>query len=328
MAQSIREFLLFIAVLLCTACPASAETNVGVILPYSGIFAKYGGLVRKGVESGRSAFVRALYEDEGCRAAPAVKAYRKLTDVDGVKVIFGPMCGSPQTAVAPLVKQGQQVVMLGNSAPEAVFELSGKRMFSAQPSIETEAKFIASEMNKRGIKAVALVFYENDFSRTHEAAFRTIYAGGVIEVFAFTSEDVSTIKSMALRLKQLAPEAVFSPDATPLLLGLLKELKAIGATSMPVWSVYSAQSEEVKKATAGVQDKLIYSYPDIGTEDALEYFPRKGMEMLSAAVGSCGDMPDCIIAYLHKSYPFNEHGTLQGGLALKTIRDGKFEYLK
>ena len=165
---------LLIEVLLCSMTSiglAFAETKVGVILPMTGDFAQYGDKVRQGLESTRPEGVRYIYEDEGCSPKTAVSAHKKLTAVDGVQLLIGPWCGSPQTAVASLLPRSRQIALLGSSAPERVFELSGGRMLSVQPSIEQESTFNAEQAYRIGARNVVIVFLENDFSRAHEAAF-------------------------------------------------------------------------------------------------------------------------------------------------------------
>ena len=43
-----------------------------------------------------------IVEDSKCSAADAVVAYRKLTDVNGVKIILGTSCSSAMLGAAPL----------------------------------------------------------------------------------------------------------------------------------------------------------------------------------------------------------------------------------
>lgn len=306
-----------------TVCAEDGETriSIGAILPYSGPFERYGALVRRGLELGRSPNVSILYEDEACEPGPAVKSYQKLAAVNGIRVYFGPLCGSPQSAIAPLLRKAGHIALLGASASERLFDISGGRMFSVQHSIEAESAFIANAMNARGLETVVLIFSESDYARSHEASFLKAYRGRVLDTIAFTT-DLGSVKSSALRIKELHPSAVFAPDASPLMMGLLREMGALRLQGIPVWSVYSAQSHDVSEAITGSPVPLIYSYPDIGANDALEYFPRRAMEILSSAANQCGTVPDCIQRYLREHYPFNNVGVLEGAHLLKTF-DGK-----
>lgn len=320
--------LIFLAVLvfLPLFVPAQlyGEVKVGAILPYSGMFARYGKVVRTGIEAGRAAGVEIVYEDERCEPMPAVRAYKKLTFVDGVKLFIGPICGSPQIAVAPLLVSNDQMALLGNAAPESVYTLSGKRMLSVQHSLESESSYIAAEMNRRGIRTVIILFSESNFSRTHEAAFRSAFNGKVIDTIALASEDATAVRGATLRIKKATPDAIFSPDASPILLGLTRELTRVDLNNLPVWSVYGTQTDSVLEAVGSYSGVLVYSYPDIGGEDALEYFPKKAMQMLSVAVNSCGEDVDCVLDYLTEHYQFNKSGFIESRFILKTIQGGKF----
>jgi hypothetical protein len=81
----------------------NAEGKVGVILPMTGDFARYGEKIRVGLESGKPPNVRYVYEDEGCEPRKAVSSYQKLSAVDGIRVFLGSWCGSPQLAAEVLM---------------------------------------------------------------------------------------------------------------------------------------------------------------------------------------------------------------------------------
>lgn len=303
----------------------SSPVKIGVLLPLTGAFAQYGSKIRESIAGFSRPEISLIFEDDGCDPKMAVDAFKKLSERDGIRFFLGPACGSPQKAVAPLVKSKDSLVLLGNSAPEAVYELAGGRMLSAQSSIEAESSYLAERMNEFSIQSVIIVFGENQFSRAHEAAFRAHFKGKIIETIAYDSFSASEIKSISLRIKQRDPEALYVPDASPLMMGLLKELRTIGVKGKKTFSVYGTQLEGILKVMGADGEGLIYSYPDI-TEDALEFYPRRAAEMLTDAVLACGEAPACVKKLLYK-HGFNEHGALAGKLILKTIRNGAFQRL-
>ena len=221
--------------------PALAETKIGVIATLTGPFARYGAKVQAAVSAVKSDSVSMVFENEGCEPKVAVSAFKKLSEVDRVRLFIGPGCGSPQSAIAPLLSRGGQLAVLGSSAPRGLFRQSDGRMFSTQPSIEDESTFLGNQLSERGVNSVVIVFSENGFSRAHEAAFRASYRGKILETFAYTSDAPAELKSIALKIKQLNAEALYVPDGFPLLRGFGRELRAIGA-ERPIYSVYSAQS--------------------------------------------------------------------------------------
>ncbi len=300
-----------------------ADTKIGVILPMSGDFARYGDKIRQGLESEQlPPGIRLVYEDEGCHPKTATTAYKKLNAADGINIFLGPWCGSPQTVVASLMKRNNAISILGSSAPRRVFELSGGKMFSVQHSIEEESKFNAENAYKIGVRKVVIIFLENDFSRAHEAAFRENFKGQGLETLTYSSPDASALKPLVTRIKQLGPDTLYVPDAFPLMHGLMKELAAIALNNLRVFSVYSAQSDDVLSAIGPVGDGLIFSYPKIDSE-ALLYYPKLAMQVLTFGLNACPTRdPNCISNAIKAQYKFDEYGVLPGELALKIVKGG------
>ena len=291
-------------------------------------FARYGEKIRVGLESKKASNVRYVYEDEGCEAKKAVSAYRKLSALDGIRVFLGPWCGSPQVAVASLLQRTEGFAILGSSAPERVFELSGGRMLSVQPSIEGESRFNAKEAYDLGARKVVIVFLENDFSRAHEAAFRQAFQGEVLDTLVYSSPDGSALRGLATKIKRLNPDTLYIPDAFPLIHGLTKQLSTVGVKGLRLMSVYSAQSNDVLEAVGSTGDGLILSYPKIEGE-ALHHYPQLAADVLMHGVGQCPELSsECLQRSIRSKYTFDEHGVMQGDVGLKIIKEGKFVWLE
>jgi hypothetical protein len=197
-------------------------------------------------------------------------------------------------------------------------------MLSVAPSIEAESTFNAKEAYRLGARKVVIVFLENDFSRAHEAAFRNAFQGDVLATLVYSSPDASALRAIATQIKQLSPDTLYVPDASPLMHGLARQLTNLGLTSLRLMSVYSAQSDDVLAAIGKSGEGLILSYPRIEGE-ALHHYPTVATEMLTFGLKECGEKtPDCVRRAITQKYHFDEHGTLNGELALKTISNGKF----
>ena len=54
-----------------------------------------------------------IVEDSKCAAQDAITAYRKLTDVDGVKIILGTSCSGAMLGAAPLAKEDGVIMFSG-----------------------------------------------------------------------------------------------------------------------------------------------------------------------------------------------------------------------
>ncbi len=307
---------------------AQAEHSIGIILPMTGEFARYGEKIRSGLETKKRSDVRYVYEDEGCNPKTAVSAHQKLSSADGIRVFLGPWCGSPQVAVASLLKRTRGFALLGSSAPERVFELSAGRMLSVQPSIEAESRFNAKESYRLGARRVVIVFLENDFSRAHEAAFRKEFRGQVLDTLVYSAVDGSALRGLTTKIKQLNPDTLYIPDAFPLIHGLTKQLASVGVKGVRLMSVYSAQSQDVSDAVGSTGNGLLLSYPKIEGE-ALHHYPQLAAEVLMYGVSKCSDLsPECLQREIRAQYVFDEHGVMQGTMGLKVLERGNFTWFE
>ena len=74
-----------------------------------------------------------VVEDSMCSAQGAVAAYRKLTSVDGVKIILGPSCSGAMLGAAPLAEE-DGVILLSGMASNADIANAGDYIFRTQIS--------------------------------------------------------------------------------------------------------------------------------------------------------------------------------------------------
>ena len=82
-----------------------------------------------------------IVEDEKCNAQDSITAYRKLTDVDGVKIILGTSCSGAMLGAAPLA-EADGVVMFSGLATNPDIANAGDYIFrtamnDAQVGIDT-----------------------------------------------------------------------------------------------------------------------------------------------------------------------------------------------
>lgn len=328
-----KGLLLALTALIAVTIPsltwaAEPPYPIGVLAPLTGPFANYGATIRRAIEGVKRPEINWIFQDEGCDPAKAVTAYHRLSSVDGVKFFLGPCCGSPQKSVAPLLAKNQQLALLPNAAPASVFPLSGQRMYSAQYPIDAEAAFLAEEMHKRGLRKVAIVYVDSEFSRTIEEAFTNQFKGNIVFALRAPAFEVQYIKTALLKLKGMEFDALFVPDAAPFLLGLRTEMRRVGLASKPTFSIYSVQMPDVITAEAKNADGLLYSYPKLpeGVE-ALSYFPLLAAERLSDAVLACKGEVACVKERFKSDPEFDADGTLRGGIVLKTVEHGAFVHV-
>jgi ABC-type branched-subunit amino acid transport system substrate-binding protein len=158
----------------------SKPTKIGVIIPLTGIVSAFGEEEKRGIESAKSSDVEIIYENDQCDPKLAVSSFKKLTELDHVNVIIGPMCGSSQEAVAPLAKDKGVLLLLPAAASSHLFEVSGGSMYNTQYSLESESAFNARELIRLNYNRVALISYPNSYSKTHIDSFKKVFTGTIV----------------------------------------------------------------------------------------------------------------------------------------------------
>lgn len=300
--------------------------KIGVIGPFTGPVADYGEEIKKGVDAAKVDGVNFIFEDDKCEPAPAVSSFKKLTEFDGVKFIIGPGCGSPQEAIAPLLKDdGKAVVVVPSAASRGLYDLSGGNLFNVQYALEDESAYLAKEMAAEGYKNVAIVGYQNAFSKTHVESFKKNFTGTIVKELWFT--DITTdVQSEVLKLKTVKPDAIFVSDISFFFSNGLDRLKQYGITA-PVYSHYVVELPAVRKLVEGVT----YSYP-AGLEDsgegAMFLLSKESATILGQAAVACNGEVACVLKKLEASGNFDKTGVSQRGFSLKQIKDGEVKLLQ
>jgi ABC-type branched-subunit amino acid transport system substrate-binding protein len=326
-----RALCIYLTFVVSSSVAAGEEKTfrIGVLLPLTGEFASYGEIIRKAIEQRPPRGVTLLFEDSKCNPAQAVTAYNKLVNINGVSLFVGPPCGSEQKALAPLVKKSNQVMMLTNSSPAALYANSNGKMFMPQYSIEDEAKFNAAFLNAHHSERVVILYIDNEYSRAHEAPFAATYHGSIIERIRLPNWNVDQIKSAVLKLKSLNFDSVYVPDAAPFLSGLMTEAAKIHALDgKRILSVFSLQMDDILKREGLHAEGVLYSYPALADDqDAIGYFGVLAMDMMADTTRECEGRAECVRSKLTTKYSFDSNGVLRGKIILKTILQGRFTLL-
>jgi branched-chain amino acid transport system substrate-binding protein len=317
-------FILFLVLGNACAFADSSPIQIGVILPLSGAAHLAGAQAQAGIEKASIPGVQLVFEDDVCSAMNGLSIYQKLSSMKNVKFFLGPCCSSPMKVVAPLLAKNNQIGMGVCGLSESVLESAKGHLFSPIYTIEAEDAFLAEKMFGMGMRKVAIVFWDNDFSRAHETGFRKAFKGDVFS-YPFVNFEVQSIRDIIVQLKSKKIDAIYIPLVEPLNLGFMKEMKNLGLENVKVFSIYGAQMKDVIEANGSAADGLIYSHPKIPLgEDALFYFSRLGAEILGNTVFKCRGEYDCVINSIKESGQFDEHGSLRHEIELRTIQDGKF----
>ena len=198
----------------------TGSIKIGFIAPLTGDAAAYGepgrNMTQMAVEeinknggiNGR--MIEVIYEDGKCAGSEAVAAYQKLTNIDGVKFIFGGMCSSETLAIAPLTKDGSTLVVSSLSSNPAL-EGASPYTFTFSYSDDVMGKTLAKEMSK--YERVALITEQTDWNIGIQKVLLDELKANYPKVTVVANEvfpkGATDIRSTLEKVKKMAPAALF-----------------------------------------------------------------------------------------------------------------------
>ena len=178
-----------------------------------------------------------IVEDEKCNAQDAITAYRKLTDVDGVKIILGTSCSGAMLGAAPLAEE-EGVVMFSGLATNPDIANAGDYIFrtsmsDAQVGIDTGNVLWAD-----GVRTLATITEATDYAegvrRTSVEQFEK--RGGQIVGEERYASDVTDFRSQLTKLLGADPDGLHVAAQSEFTGGtIVKQARELGYTG-PIYS--------------------------------------------------------------------------------------------
>ena len=150
-----------------------------------------------------------VVEDSKCRAQDAITAYKKLTDVDGMKIILGTSCSGAMLGVAPLAEE-DGVVLFSGLASNPDIANAGDYIFRTQIS-DVEVRINTGHVLwADGIRRLATITEETDYAqgvrRTSAAQFEE--NGGQVVASERYTTDVTDFETHLAKLFSAGPDAL------------------------------------------------------------------------------------------------------------------------
>ena len=171
-----------------------------------------------------------IVEDSKCNAQDSITAYRKFTDVDGVKIILGTSCSGAMLGAAPLANE-DGVVLFSGVATSPDIANAGDYIFrtamnDAQVGIDTGNVLWAD-----GVRKLATITAATDYAegvrRTSVAQFEKL--GGQLVSEERYIEDVTDFRTQLTKLLNANPDALHVASQSEFAGGtIVKQARALG----------------------------------------------------------------------------------------------------
>lgn len=201
----------------------SAEEEVikiGAMLILSGDGAAWGQASQRGIElavneanesSGiNNRRIEMIYEDTQGSASNAVSAYEKLTKIDEVKAIIGPLFQTEVSAIAPLADRDKFPIITPSYAP--IVNRPNPRnplLIWLDPTVE--AGEMAEYVYKQEIRTISVLGTQDSWEKEISTAFADRFEslGGTIYFKDLLKIDETDVKTVTLKAIKNNPDAVF-----------------------------------------------------------------------------------------------------------------------
>ena len=214
-----------------------------------------------------------VVEDSKCGAQDAISAYKKLTDVDEMKIILGTSCSGAMLGVAPLA-ESDGVVLFSGLASNPDIANAGDYIFRTQISDVEVGISTGNLLWADGIRTLATITEETDYAegvrRTSVAQFEE--NGGRVIAEERYSSDVTDYRSQLTKLFEAGPDALHIAPQSEFAAGaIVKQARELGYRG-PIYgetvTVGTTALDIAGDAATGL--KAITAAPDPDNEKAQE----------------------------------------------------------
>ncbi len=236
--------LLLVAALAVLACGGGEEEDepyrIGVLESLTGPGETYGTVANQskqmaadeinaagGVDGRR---LELVVEDSQCSAKEAISAYRKLTDVDGIKIILGTSCSGAMLGVAPLA-EAEGVILFSGLASNPDIANAGDYIFRTQISDIEVGIVTGNVLWADGVRTLATITESTDYAegvrRNSVARFEEL--GGTVVAAEKFASDVTDFRSQLQKLFAENPDALHLAPQSEFAAGtIIKQAREVG----------------------------------------------------------------------------------------------------
>ncbi|MCF3933139.1 ABC transporter substrate-binding protein [Acuticoccus sp. M5D2P5] len=275
--------------------------KLGALVPLTGAGGPYGPIMAKTMQAvvdevneaggvkGRK--LELIVEDTQTNPEAAVRAARKLIEVDGVISISGTWASSVTTAVAPLAWQSG-TFLTTTSGADSITQLPHEGyLIRTQPNTTLQGRKFGEFAIEEGAKSVYMVspqtpFVDSQFENITKAVEA---AGGTTELLVYDDKKPS-YRSEVDTVMRADPDAIILGGYTPDTTVMLKDLYRAGYDGLKIGFGYS------------VNEKLLESVPADVVEGAMTISPSPNADSKAyARVGELSGManPDPYTAQVY-----------------------------
>ena len=258
----------------------AAPLKLGTLTPLTGAGGSYGPSMRKAMEFVAQEVnaaggvvghqVQLVSEDDQTNPEAAVRAARKLIDVDGVVAIMGTWASAVTTAVAPLCWESK-VFLTTVSGSDTITQLPHQGyLIRTQPNTHLQIGKLAEFLLTLKVKRVFVLGAQTPFAVPSQKRLQELLPKGGAEVVGAVvyDKDKSTFRSEIDQALRAKPDMIYLNGYTPDCTVLMKELFKAGYTGAKIAQGYAVNQKLLDALPPEVTDGTYTASPSPAVESA------------------------------------------------------------
>jgi branched-chain amino acid transport system substrate-binding protein len=288
------------AALAVTALPRTlsaqgAPIKLGTLTPLTGAGGSYGPSMRKAMEYvaqevnaaggvlGRQ--VQLVSEDDQTNPEAAVRAARKLIDVDKVTAVMGTWASAVTTAVAPLCWESKTFLTTVSGSDTITLLPHQGYLIRTQPNTNLQIGKLGEFLISLKVKKVFVLAAQTPFALPSQNRLKEILPKGGSELVGgvIYDKDKTTFRSEIDQALRTKPDMIYLNGYTPDVTIVMKELYKAGYSGAKVAQGYAVNQKLLDSMPAEVSDGTYTATPSPAVDSA-------GYKRLAKFLGSTGDL--------------------------------------
>ena len=257
-----------------------AAIRLGTLNPLTGSGGSYGPSMRKAMEwvaqevnaaggvNGRQ--VQLFSEDDQTNPEAAVRAARKLIDIDKVAAVMGTWASAVTTAVAPLCWESKTFLTTVSGSDTITQLPHNGYLIRTQPNTHLQIGKLGEFLLSLRVKRVFTLAAQTPFAVPSQKRLQEILPRGGAETVGSViyDKDKTTFRSEVDQALRAKPDMIYLNGYTPDCTILMKELFKAGYTGAKVAQGYAVNTKLLGQLPAEVTDGTYTATPSPAVESA------------------------------------------------------------
>jgi branched-chain amino acid transport system substrate-binding protein len=274
--RTIKIILLAITILSFAfwSCQDKQTIRIGVLLPLTGEYSKYGVAIKNGIdlayfESNTKDRIKLIYEDEKGEAKTATTVINKLLSNDNVDVLIGGATSSVAASIIPVTSKNKKTLISPYATAEELFN-EGNYFYSLLPPDNFEGLFMSEYISSQELDSIGILYINNDYGAGIVSSF--IEGCQKENIKILFSEGYgggeTNFKTQINKLKLLNVKAVYLPGYYAETSKILKQIKELGCNFKIVGSSNFYDPKFLMQSDA---DGVVFCYPSFNNDTTSVY---------------------------------------------------------